>query len=166
VKEPSAALVVEVAAPKAAAGKAEPPPIMENNEPVSMAASEEAPDWDTLLPRLGLTGMVRELAQHCVLDQLGASAVVLHLAAEHRHLLSRPAQDKVQAALSAHFGRPLRLAIELNTPAVETPAARDRRGRAARQAAAIEAIEGDDFVREAIDLFDAKLVDTTIRPVD
>jgi DNA polymerase-3 subunit gamma/tau len=47
--------------------------------------------------------MARELAQHCELRDLAAGRIVLQLAPRHRHLLMKPAQDKLQQSLSRAF---------------------------------------------------------------
>ncbi|MDA0189872.1 MAG: DNA polymerase III subunit gamma/tau, partial [Proteobacteria bacterium] len=107
----------------------------------------------------------RELAQHCELRSVDAGQVVLRLSPTHRHLQMKPAQDKLQQALSAHFARPLQLRIELADVEGTTPAARAAEVRRERQDRAVAAIEQDGFVREIIETFDATLIDTSIKPV-
>jgi DNA polymerase-3 subunit gamma/tau len=122
-------------------------------------------DWPTLLSRLQLTGMARQLAQHCELAEVTDTAVSLRLAPTHKHLLGKAQQDKLQAELQTHFGRPLRLDIAVAEPAGATPAARARDAQRERQERAIAAIEQDPFVREVIDLFDASIDESTIKPL-
>ena len=109
--------------------------------------------------------MARELGQHCELGAIGAVQIGLYLSPTHRHLQMKPAQDKLAQALSEHFGRPLQLAIELRETAGDTPAAAAQRRRSERQDKAVAAVEQDDFVREVIDLFDATLIESSIKPV-
>lgn len=122
-------------------------------------------DWHRVLQALGLGGMARELAQHCELRSVDAGQVVLRLSPTHRHLQMKPAQDKLQQALSTHFARPLQLRIELADVEGTTPAARAAEVRRERQDRAVAAIEQDGFVREIIETFDATLIDTSIKPV-
>ena len=77
----------------------------------------------------------------------------------------KPAQDKLQQALSEHFGRSLQLRIDLNEVGEDTPAAAAQRRRQARQEQAVASVEQDEFVREVIDLFDATVVESSIKPV-
>jgi DNA polymerase-3 subunit gamma/tau len=77
----------------------------------------------------------------------------------------KTAQDKLQQALSEHFGRPLRLTIELDEVSGETPAAAARRQRQKLQDEAVASIEQDATVRDVIDLFDATLIESSISPV-
>lgn len=122
-------------------------------------------DWHRLLDELKLSGMARELAQHCQLRERVAGRVVLQLSPTHRHLLMKPAQDKLQQALAEHCGGPLQLAVELEAPVGDTPAATAQRARQQRQERAIAAVEEDGFVREVIEMFDATVIESSIKPV-
>ena len=133
-----------------------------------VVASEKATvsdDWHNILDALKLGGMARELAQHCALHRIDGAQIVLCLPPTHRHLQMKPAQDKLQQALSEHFGRPLQLSISLEEVSGDTPAVAAQRRRRERQDNAVAAVEKDEFVREVIDLFDATLVESSIKPV-
>jgi DNA polymerase-3 subunit gamma/tau len=77
----------------------------------------------------------------------------------------KPAQDKLQQALSDYFGRAIQLIIDLEEVIGDTPAATAQRRRNERQDRAVASVEQDDFVREVIDLFDATLIESSIKPV-
>jgi DNA polymerase-3 subunit gamma/tau len=135
---------------------------------VNSASPETTPEdgnWHAILAALKLGGMARELGQHCELRRINGTQIVLCLSPIHRHLQMKPAQDKLQQALSAYFARPLQLSIELEAVAGDTPAAVAQRQRNERQDRAVAAVEQDDFVREVIDLFDATLIESSIKPV-
>jgi DNA polymerase-3 subunit gamma/tau len=143
VSEPPAALIVE-------------PPV--EKAPVSH-------DWHEILQALKLGGMARELAQHCELRVIDGAKVVLCLSPVHRHLQMKPAQDKLQQTLSEYFGRSVQLSIDLEEVAGDTPAAVAQRQKRERQDHAVASVEQDGFVREVIDLFDATLIESSIKPV-
>ncbi|MFZ2852536.1 MAG: DNA polymerase III subunit gamma/tau [Rhodocyclaceae bacterium] len=124
-----------------------------------------AADWGTVLVALKLGGMARELAQHCELRAVDGGQITLRLSPTHRHLQMKPAQDKLQQSLAEYFGRPLQLRIELAEIESDTPAATAQRDRRELQDRAVAAIEEDGFVREVIDLFDATLIESSIKPV-
>jgi DNA polymerase-3 subunit gamma/tau len=128
-----------------------------------MAVTDD--DWHALVGRLGLAGMARQLAQHCELAELGETQVSLRLPPAHKHLLGRAQQDKLQAELQAHFGRPVKVLIVLEDVASETPAERARNVQRLRQEEAIASIEGDPFVRDVVDMFDASIDEATIKPL-
>ena len=140
-------------------------PVAENAIPTAHPTSGEAPDWHELLAALQLSGMARELGQHCGLKSIDNARIVLCLSPTHRHLQIKAAQDKLQQALSERLGRSLQLTIELEDVSGETPAAANMRRRQDRQDQAVAAIEQDGFVREAIDVFDATLIESSIKPV-
>ncbi len=129
--------------------------------PVERVAADS--DWHALVGQLPLTGMVRQLAQHCELARQSDTGIVLRIAPTHKHL--QPHQDKLRAELARHYGRALTLDIQLVEPAGQTPKAKAENERRERQERAIAAIKGDPFVREACDLFDASIDESTIKPI-
>ncbi|MEO8409948.1 MAG: DNA polymerase III subunit gamma/tau [Propionivibrio sp.] len=175
---PVAAKSVAAKPAKAVAPAAPTAPPVEKSEPVAAllkaaddqppAASEasaESADWHQILDALKLSGMARELGQHCQLRRLEGARIVLCLSPTHRHLQMKPAQDKLQQALVDHFGRPLQLSIELEVVSGDTPAATAQRRRKEQQERAIASVEQDVFVREVIETFDATLIESSIKPV-
>ena len=109
--------------------------------------------------------MARELAQNCLLRRVNGTRIVLSLAPAQRHLLIKTAQDKLQQALSEYHACPVQLTIEIEDVAGETPAAVANKERQERQAQAEVSIDQDEFVREAVALFDAKVVEDSTRPL-
>ena len=149
-------------APRPAARRAPAavPPAPTFSTPAAASADD---DWHALVARLPLTGMVRQLAQHCELASRDGPRVVLRLAPTHKHLQAH--QDKLRTELAAHFGRAVTLDIQLGEPAGETPKSRADSERRERQERAVAAIENDPFVRDVCDLFDASIDESTIKPV-
>jgi DNA polymerase-3 subunit gamma/tau len=141
-----------------------PPAVMSPREEDQAPTPED--DWHELLSRLDVGGLARELGQHCELLSVSGDLVKLRLNIAHRQLLltSAPA-DKLQSALSGRFGRPMRLQVDLGETQAETPAQRAAGERMVRHARAVEALEQDGFVREVIELFDATLNESTIKPL-
>ncbi|HZV54751.1 MAG TPA: DNA polymerase III subunit gamma/tau [Rhodocyclaceae bacterium] len=123
-------------------------------------------DWHALVARLPLSGLPRQLAQHCELAAMSEVQVSLRLPPAHKSLLNTKApQEKLQAELQAHLGRPVKLVIALAEAESETPAERNRNEKRERQEKAVAAIEGDPFVRDVMDIFDASIDESTIKPV-
>jgi len=122
-------------------------------------------NWRAILAGLRTSGMARELAHHCELRELAERQIVLRLSPRHRHLLLRPAQDKLQQSLIAYLARPLQLLIEIDEVAGATPAAIAERDRRERLDRAIASVEADGFVREVIEVFDATLIESSIKPI-
>ena len=124
-----------------------------------------AGEWRDILVGLKVTGMARELAQHCELRSLGTARIILALSPAHRHLLLKPAQEKLQQALAEHFGQARQLTIDLEEGSGDTPAAAAERDRRDRLDRAIASVEQDGFVREVIEMFDATLIESSIKPI-
>lgn len=122
------------------------------------------PDWQQLIGQLGLGGAAKMLAQHCELQALSAGRVELKLAQAQQHLLDGPYQERLRAALERHLGAPLRLNISLSADAAGSPAAVADRAEQRRQADASAAIEQDPFVRELMDDFDGRVIESSIKP--
>ena len=133
--------------------------------PAAGVAPPADEDWHALITRLPLTGMAKQLAQHCELSERSASVIRLRLSPVHKHLLGKPQQDKLQAELQTLYGQALRLEIDVAEVATETPAERSRNAQRERQDLAIASIEQDPFVRDVVDLFDASIDESTIKPV-
>jgi DNA polymerase-3 subunit gamma/tau len=123
-------------------------------------------DWHELVANLKLGGMARMLAQHSELVRDDGERLHLMVPEAHRHLLDQAYRDKLQTALEERYGRKLRLQFTLGAQTGNTPAEREDKERLARQRRAIEAIEGDPFVREVVENFDARVLDDSIRPTE
>ncbi|HEU0290862.1 MAG TPA: DNA polymerase III subunit gamma/tau [Burkholderiales bacterium] len=121
--------------------------------------------WPELVDQLGLTAMALELARHCELVARDASRIELKIAQGHQRLLNGPYQDRLRTALEQHFGTKLRLSIQVAGDAGGSPAAIADREKQQRQVQAVAAIEQDPFVRELVDNFDARIVGSSIKPV-
>jgi DNA polymerase-3 subunit gamma/tau len=145
----------EPAAPQPVA----PPP----SRPVPVSADGK-PDWYDLIAALPVGGMVRELALNCEIRSFDEASLHLRLSGEHKHLLAVPSsQEKLQDALSQHFGRPLRLTVEIGAVGSQTPAERLHLEKTQRKADATALLQADPFVREVIERFDATLIEASVK---
>ncbi|MBP7628031.1 MAG: DNA polymerase III subunit gamma/tau [Zoogloea sp.] len=175
-----AATIPESFASEPAAAPPAPAPV--SVAPVLAAAASEAPvpaaadsgeplpadiDWHALQEQIGLGGFNLQLAQHSELVSVEGRLFKLRLANDQRHLLqiNRSGPEKLQEALSAHFGFPVRVAIEVGEIATVTPAQRNQAEKTERHAAAVVALEQDPFVRELISRFDATLEVASVKPL-
>ncbi|OQW42315.1 MAG: DNA polymerase III subunit gamma/tau [Proteobacteria bacterium SG_bin4] len=159
--------------PAAAIAQPQKPPSPVKPAPVATVPVENtrnAPasnlDWPQLSQQLKLSGMAKMLAQHSEAKVLSADNIELHVPEVHKHLLDKKYQEKIQAALDTYFGKPVRLSFTLGTLSGLTPAALQQREEQQKQADAIAAIEQDPVVQELIEQFDAKLVVSTIKPIE
>lgn len=135
--------------------------------PAPEAAGEQGvpASWEGLLRQLDIGGMARELAQNCLLDSLVEGAVNLRLAQDKSHLLLKASQDKLREALQTRLGRPVSLHIQVGDVAGDTPAIKASKARKAKLAQATEALAQDSFVNAAVQLLDATLIQSSIKPL-
>jgi DNA polymerase-3 subunit gamma/tau len=108
--------------------------------------------------------MARMLAQHCALERLEGDALDLKLPEAHRHLLEKAYADKLQSALQEKLGRRIQLRIALGG-SDDTPVAQEDRERREKLERAVQAIDSDPFVRELVENFDARVIDSSVKPI-
>ncbi|HEY8069540.1 MAG TPA: DNA polymerase III subunit gamma/tau C-terminal domain-containing protein [Burkholderiales bacterium] len=120
-------------------------------------------DWPALVQRLPLSGGPKELARNSELKSRDGAVFGLVLQKSMAHLAGDAFREKLQAALTAHFGSPAKVQVTLGETGGVTAAAREAGDRSARQAEASRAVKGDSFVQDLVNLFDGRVVDSTIR---
>ena len=132
---------------------------------VPAAAAAFNGDWPALAGVLKVSGFAKQLAQQSELRAFDGDALELALAHTAKHLAERTYQDKLRAALQAHFGRSIALKVVIGEISGNTAAGKAQNERDARQGKALQAIEGDAFVRDMMDTFDATIVGDSVKPV-
>jgi DNA polymerase-3 subunit gamma/tau len=124
-------------------------------------------DWPALAAALPLRGVVQQLAQQSELlrcDAQQGEAVSFHLRIPVDTLRSAGAVDKLAAALTEHFGKPVRIDTEVG--AVERTAnAKAVAEREARQRRAEEDLQQDPFVQALMREFGASIVPGSVKPI-
>jgi len=110
-----------------------------------------------------VTGAARELARHAALQRADGRTYELVVPKSKASLADRAYQDKLKTALEAHLGREVVLKVRVGETGGESVAARESQTRNARQADATRAVEQDQFVKELVELFDGKVVESTVR---
>ena len=110
--------------------------------------------------------MAKELAKHCTLESFVDGRLTLNLAPQHKHLqTNKMALDKLQAALTEYFARPIKLVMAVGVGNAITPAAIEQFAKQTRQQQATEAITQDPFVREAQAQLGAQVIEDSIKPI-
>jgi DNA polymerase III subunit gamma/tau len=158
-----AAAAARPAKPAAAPQASEPEPA-----PVAQAPgpAPEAGEWPELVRQLTITGAARELARNAELRSRDNGAFDLVVPKAKAYLAERSYQDKLKAALAVHFGSHVSLSVSVGEVAGVTAAALEASARQARRADADTAVRTDGFVSELVNLFDGRIVESTIRETD
>jgi DNA polymerase-3 subunit gamma/tau len=145
--------------------EAAPEPMPETGLAPAPAADPAADNWMTLVERLDIKGMARELALNCALQELSEHVAVLAVDPTHARLLSEARRRQIEQALGGHFGRTFSLKILQESEfRGETPARRQAREREARKQQAVQSIETDENVKALQDAFGATVNYDSIRP--
>jgi len=135
-------------------------------EPAELASHDfaELGDWCGLVPGLGLSAMVRELANNCRGMGLEDKVVVLGLSKSKSHLATDNARSKLTDSLSNYFGQSLSLRIEITEEEGDTPEQSRQRAEKDRQRLAEKSIQDDSFIKALEETFDAEIVPGTVKP--
>ena len=132
----------------------------------AVTQSPGAPEakWGEVVAQLGLTGLMRELANNTTLESYVDGVMTLTLEESHAKILSKEREEELKKALEKYHGAPIRLKMNLGRPGVETPAKEKSRLQDERQQAAVQAIVEDPNVRALQEKFGARVNPASIRP--
>ena len=138
--------------------------------PEAPATDEPAPfnwdgNWRSLVENhLSKLGLVRALAQNCELVAYDAEQMTLRIGETHKHLASANYLDKLNSALNNHFGRRIKLTVQVEQEA-NTPARQMAVEKAELQDQAQDAILSDQFVQGLMQEMGATIVPNSIKPL-
>ncbi|MCK2183590.1 DNA polymerase III subunit gamma/tau [Halomonas getboli] len=158
----------------AAAPEPEPEP---QSAPVEVPAEAHAADaapgelshaeWLTRFDALGLSGLTRNLAAHCVVEADDGNALTLRLDPSQAAMQADVHVERIREALAgAGFARRLTIADGPLPEGVETPRQRADRLAAERHAEAVAALQADPQVQKIQQAFGARLIETTVKPAE
>ena len=135
----------------------------EKAAPAKTTAKQFDGDWPALVRRLPLAGGSKELARNSELKGRDNGVFELVVPKSMAYLAGDSYRDKLQTALAAHFGSAVKIRVTQGETRGATAAALEAADRGARRAEATRAVKGDSFVQDLVNLFDGRVVDSTIR---
>jgi DNA polymerase-3 subunit gamma/tau len=132
------------------------------------ASKPEAPrefdgDWPKLVQELALSGGAKELARNAELGARNNGVFELVVPKAMAHLAGDSYREKLRAALAARLGGQVQVRVATGETRGGSAAALEAAERGARRAEATKAVKGDSFVQDLVNLFDGRVVDSTIR---
>ena len=133
------------------------------NKPKAESAAAADRSWPELVQQLAVTGAARELARNAELRKRDGAVFELVVPKAKAYLAERSYVDKLKAALEQHLNSVVGLKVAVGEIAGSTAAALEAGEREAKRAAAAQAVQSDGFVQDLVNLFDGKVVDSTIR---
>lgn len=138
--------------------------------PVEVTLQNLSPDnWHLLFQQLNLTGVIHNIAHHCILnsvkDTQGTCELQFTLDETQAALFNHGHQERLGSSLSQKFSYPVNITINLAAVHRETPAAIHLRQQQERQAAAEKLFTNDPQVQALLGHFDGKIISDSIQPV-
>jgi len=130
------------------------------------ALAMTADDWAALLPALKLTGMTQALANHSQLDSIQDDTIHLSLESSHAPLLTDASKNRLIAALTQHYQRPIQVKLTIATSQVDTPAKAAQEKTEQRKTAAIHSLDNDPHIQALKETFAAQLIPDSVTPID
>ena len=126
-------------------------------------APKAASGWPELVQQLSLAGAARELARNAELQRREGNTFQLVVPKAKAYLAERTYTDKLKSALEQHVGGAAVVKVTVGETAGTSAAALELGEKEARRAAAAQSVQSDGFVKDLVNLFDAKVVDSTIK---
>ncbi len=154
-------------APQAARNPEPAQPQAEVELPISgeMPAPGDAEGWATLIAKLPLTGMTRQMAEHCVLVSNQDGAIILSLDPAFENLRNPKWEQGLQMALGHYIGTEIRLSIDGGEANAATPVQLRKDKAAADQQVAEKSIANDEALNSILDHFDGTIQPGSVKPV-
>jgi DNA polymerase-3 subunit gamma/tau len=122
--------------------------------------------WIKLFANIPLAGVEKSVASHCVLSECQNGLVTFLLDDRYATLYSKVVDQRLQDSLTEFFGTPVRVAVELGRPGVETPADYRERIKAEQQQQAVDTIRQDPNIKILVEQFAGRLDESSIKPID
>jgi DNA polymerase-3 subunit gamma/tau len=127
-------------------------------------------DWTSLAAAVtaglqGRAGLVGQFMQQSELLGFDAATDTFSLRVPVKPLAEPALLGKVRERLAQHFGRPMKVAVEIGTVRGTTVAAVRNREQAQANAQAHATIEGDAFVQTLLTSFDGTILPESIQPL-
>jgi DNA polymerase-3 subunit gamma/tau len=172
---PSPVAVEDGAAPVSAAPRADAQsgyrPAEHIAEPAPAREAVPAPldgaaAWATLVAKLPLTGMTRQLAEHTALLRHRGEVIELALDPGFENLRNPKWEEGLSRALEMYFGHKIALRFESGEPEAATPQQLRKEQQAARQEAAESSIQSDPALQAILEQFGGEIEPGSIRPTE
>jgi DNA polymerase-3 subunit gamma/tau len=161
---PAPAIKPAAAAPSAPAAKAAPVP---KPTPAPAAGPAERPDWHALMRQLPVKGMVQQLAFQTELQDWvdSAAGVRATIVTPMPQLASETSIARLADALTAHFGKPIKILIEKGEVEGKTVAKVDKQIHQEKRMNAEQMIAADPFIQQLQKEFGATVVGGSVKPL-
>jgi DNA polymerase-3 subunit gamma/tau len=131
------------------------------------ASAAERPDWHGLMRQLPVKGLVQQLAFQTELQDWNDSAAGVRatIVTPMPQLASEASFARLADALTAHFGKPVKIVIEKGEVEGKTVAKVDAQIHQEKRMNAEQMIAADPFIQQLEKEFGAKVVGGSVKPL-
>ena len=163
----TSAPAARAAAPAPAARAATPAATSAPSAPAALASSAERPDWHALMRQLPVKGLVQQLAFQTELQDWNDSAAGVRatIVTPMPQLASEASVGRLCDALTAYFGKPVKIVIEKGEVEGKTVAKVDAQIHQEKRMNAEQMIAADPFIQQLEKEFGAKVVGGSVKPL-
>ncbi|QWE21250.1 DNA polymerase III subunit gamma/tau [Polynucleobacter sp. AP-Kolm-20A-A1] len=135
--------------------------------PAAVASSADRPDWHALMRQLPVKGLVQQLAFQTELQDWNDSAAGVRatIVTPMPQLASEASVARLADALTAHFGKPVKIVIEKGEVEGKTVAKVDAQIHQEKRMNAEQMIAADPFIQQLEKEFGAKVVGGSVKPL-
>lgn len=135
--------------------------------PAALASSTDRPDWHALMRQLPVKGLVQQLAFQTGLQDWSDSpaGVRATIVTPMPQLASEASVGRLCDALTAHFGKPVKIVIEKGEVEGKTVAKVDAQIHQEKRMNAEQMIAADPFIQQLEKEFGAKVVGGSVKPL-
>jgi len=161
---PAPATKAAVAPPAMKVAAAAPAPAA---APTAVASPADRPDWHTLMRQLPVKGMVQQLAFQTELQDWidSAAGVKATIVTPMPQLASDASIGRLADALTAHFGKPVKIVIGKGEVEGKTVAKVDAQIHQEKRMNAEQMIAADPFIQQLQKEFGATVVGGSVKPL-
>ncbi|MGZ4976213.1 MAG: DNA polymerase III subunit gamma/tau [Methylobacter sp.] len=143
----------------------EQPAVVAEKSPPETVVQNHDGSWIEMVAAMKISGLTRELAHNCVLDNIDDTVCTLILDPGHKQLRSARTEENLQKALQAYRKAHLKLIITTEKTTVATPAVQFTKQREDKQQAAVDAVNSDENVQALKEHLGARIMPGTIEPI-
>ncbi len=143
----------------------EQPAVVAEKSPPETVVQNHDSNWMEMVAAMKISGLTRELAHNCVLENIDDTVCTLILDPGHKQLRSTRTEENLQKALQTYRKTPLKLVITTEKTTVATPAVQLTKAREDKQQAAVDAINSDENVQSLKEHLGARVMPGTTEPV-
>jgi DNA polymerase-3 subunit gamma/tau len=113
-----------------------------------------------ILSKLEVTGPTKALLQHCVVNKINNNVIELFLEPTQAPLLNKKHEERINDAFNKFYHTSVTVSIKLGSTNMSTPANIKKQENTKKQTSIQKTIEQDHKIKELINKFDAKIVNS------